>query len=83
MAKKQSNTPEAASGSTSSGLGEKIANFKEYLEESKGELRKVSWPTRKEAWATSITVLVFVFVMSLFLGLLDLGLTRTIEFILS
>lgn len=82
MAKKQSNTPEAASGS-SSGAGSKISEFKEYLEESRGELRKVSWPTRKETWVTSITVLVFVFVMSLFLGLVDLGLTHTIEFILS
>ncbi len=82
MAKKQINAPEAASGSNDSGQS-KISQLVEYFELSKGELRKVSWPTRKETWATSITVLVFVFVMSVFLGLIDMGLSHLIEFILS
>ncbi|AAS97394.1 preprotein translocase subunit SecE [Nitratidesulfovibrio vulgaris] len=83
MAKKQSNAPEAASASSGTSLGDKVTQFRDYVEEAKVELRKVSWPTRKEAWATSMTVLVFVFVMSLFLGFVDLGLTHLIEFILS
>ncbi len=83
MAKKQVQAPEAASGSNDSGSDSKFSNLMEYFSLSKGELRKVSWPTRKETWATSITVLVFVFVMSVFLGLIDMGLSHLIEFILS
>ena len=42
-----------------------------YFKETIGELRKVSWPTRKEATNLTIIVLVVVFSMSAFLGLLD------------
>lgn len=83
MAKKHTNAPDAAPASDATSLGDKVAQLKGYFEESKGELRKVSWPTRKETWATSMAVLVFVFVMSLLLGFMDLGLTNLIKFILS
>lgn len=39
--------------------------------ETVGELRKVSWPTRREATNLTIIVLVVVFVMVLILGTLD------------
>jgi preprotein translocase subunit SecE len=42
-----------------------------FFRESIGELRKVSWPTRKEATNLTIVVLIVVFVMSSFLGILD------------
>jgi len=65
------------------GLAGKIAQFREFLEESKIELKKVTFPTRKETMVTSTAVLVLVFVMALFLGLVDLGLSKIIEAILS
>ena len=46
-------------------------------------MKKVTWPTRKEAVATSVAVLVLVVFMSLFLGVVDLGLAKAIEAILS
>jgi preprotein translocase subunit SecE len=42
-----------------------------YFNETIGELRKVSWPTRKEAFNLTIIVLVVMVLMSLVLGLLD------------
>jgi len=51
--------------------------------ETTGELRKVTWPTKKEAWQmTKIVLLVLVLVGSL-LAILDSGFTKLISFILS
>ncbi len=61
----------------------KLAEFRDYLGESRAELRKVVWPTRKEVRTTCVAVLILVFVMSLFLGLVDFGLSRLVAFILS
>ena len=42
-----------------------------FIRETMGELRKVSWPTRKEAQNLTIVVLIVIFAMSTFLGILD------------
>ncbi len=61
----------------------KIAQLKQFFEESKVELKKVTWPSRKETIATSVAVLVLVFVMSIYLWLVDLGFSQAIQAILS
>ncbi len=65
------------------GVTGKFAALSEYFEESKAELKKVTWPTKKEARMTSLAVLILVVVMSLFLGVVDLGLTKLVELILT
>lgn len=65
------------------GLTGKLGEFKEFFEESKIEIKKVVWPSRKETVATCLAVLVLVLVMSLFLGLVDLGFSKIIAVILS
>ena len=65
------------------GLVQKVRNFVEYLELSRLELRKVTWPSTKETRTTSIAVLIFVIIMSIFLGLVDLGLSKLIGLVLS
>ncbi len=57
--------------------------IKRYLNETIGELRKVSWPTRKEAINLTIVVLVVTLSMSAFLGLLDLLFSNLFSLILS
>ena len=42
-----------------------------YFRETVGELRKVSWPTRREATSLTIVVLIVIALMSTFLGVLD------------
>lgn len=65
------------------GIGEKAHQLKEFFEESKVELKKVTWPSRKETISTSIAVVVLTIVMSLFLWIVDLGLSKIVAFILS
>ncbi|MDL2306988.1 preprotein translocase subunit SecE [Desulfovibrio sp. OttesenSCG-928-C06] len=61
----------------------KAAQAMEFLDESKAELKKVTWPTKKEVRVTTLAVLVLVVVMSIFLGVLDLGLVKAVEAITS
>jgi preprotein translocase subunit SecE len=47
-----------------------------FYRETRAELRKVTWPTRQEAINLTVIVLVVVFSMSVFLGVLDYLFTR-------
>ena len=76
---KDNEQPDGSSG----GVTGSLTTFRNYLEESKAEIKKVNWPTKKEARVTSIAVLVLVTVMAVFLGIVDLGLTKIVEVILS
>ena len=53
-----------------------------YFRETVGELRKVNWPTRKEATNLTIVVLIVTVSMSAFLGFLDFLFTRFFALIL-
>jgi preprotein translocase subunit SecE len=61
----------------------KIENARIFFEESKAELKKVTWPTKKEIRVTTIAVLILVTVMSIFLGIMDFGLVKAVEAITS
>ena len=61
----------------------KLAEFSQYLRESRLELKKVVWPTRKEVLATTLAVLALVSVRCLYLGLVDFGLSKLMQLILS
>ena len=56
--------------------------IKQFLKEVKIELKKVVWPTRKDTIASTSVVLVIVTIIAIFLGLVDLGLSRIIRLIL-
>ncbi len=43
----------------------------DYLKEAKAELKKVTWPTRKETISSTYLVLVMTIVASAYLGLVD------------
>ncbi|OGW08129.1 MAG: preprotein translocase subunit SecE [Nitrospinae bacterium RIFCSPLOWO2_12_39_16] len=58
---------------------EYINRLKIFLNEVKIEMKKVSWPTRKETMYTTSAVIISVFLISFFLGLVDLGLSKLIE----
>jgi len=47
-----------------------------YFSETIGELRKVSWPTRKDAISLTMIVLIVTFSMSSILGFLDFIFTK-------
>ncbi len=54
-----------------------------FLQEVWAELKKVYWPTRKEVSAATMVVVSVVVVIAFFLGLVDFGLTRLVQLILS
>jgi preprotein translocase subunit SecE len=50
-----------------------------YINETTGELRKVSWPTWLEARQLTILVIIVMVAMGLFLGLVDYGANRLLN----
>jgi preprotein translocase subunit SecE len=54
--------------------------FWQFVLESRVELRKVFWPTRQETFTTTVVVLGFVLVASIFFWLLDLMLASVTKF---
>jgi preprotein translocase subunit SecE len=51
----------------------------QFVRESRMELKKVKWPTRKELLASTAVVIVLVMIVSFFLGLIDFGLIKIIR----
>jgi preprotein translocase subunit SecE len=58
------------------------AKTTQFLREVKIELKKVTWPSKKETVASTAVVIVLVMVVSAFLGLVDFGLSNLIRFVL-
>lgn len=57
-------------------------NVKSFLESVKAELGKVTWPTRKETFATTGVVIIIVSLISLYLGVCDIVLSKLMRLIL-
>jgi len=51
----------------------------QFLKDSKAEVMKVKWPTRKELIASTAVVIVLTLIVALFLGLVDFGLIKMIK----
>jgi len=54
----------------------------QFLREVKVELKKVTWPSRKQTMGSTVVVLVIVTIISMFLGLVDAGLSGLIRSVL-
>jgi preprotein translocase subunit SecE len=54
----------------------------QFLREVKVELKKVAWPSRKQTMGSTVVVLVLVFIISAFLGVVDLGLSHLVRLVL-
>ncbi len=53
-----------------------IAKPVNFFREVRAELSKVSWSTKKELIASTILVLTVTVIMAIFIGIVDLGLSR-------
>ena len=56
-----------------------MSKIAEYLKETKGELKHVSWPTKNQAILFTIIVVVFSFAVSIFLGAFDYLFLRILQ----
>jgi preprotein translocase subunit SecE len=55
----------------------------QFLREVKIELKKVTWPSRKQAMGSTVVVLILVVIISVFLGAVDVGLSSLIQVVLN
>lgn len=53
-----------------------------FLREAWAELKKVSWPTRKELFSYTAVVLVTVALIAIFFAVIDLGISQLLALIL-
>jgi len=60
-------------------VAEKIVRF---LKEAKIELKKVTWPTPRQTLASTSVVIIVVIIVSIFLGIVDFGLSKAIRLVL-
>ena len=60
-----------------------IVRFRTFLSEVVAELKKTTWPSRKEVYGTTLVVIVAVLITALYLFVVDKTLERGMTFILS
>jgi len=51
----------------------------DYIRDVRVEMSKVSWPSRRELRDSTLVVIVMVFIMAIFIGIVDRGLTIAFE----
>ena len=54
----------------------------QFLREVKVELKKVAWPSKKQTMGSTAVVLILVFIISAFLGIVDMGLSSLVRLVL-
>jgi preprotein translocase subunit SecE len=59
-----------------------IGNITQFIKDAKVELKKVTWPTPKQTMASTAVVIIIVFIVAIYLGLVDFALAKLVKFIL-
>jgi preprotein translocase subunit SecE len=67
-------------GTTTQG-GNWFVRGRRFLGEVRGELGRVTWPSRREVWATTIVVILTSLVFGIYLFGVDMALTRAVNWI--
>jgi preprotein translocase subunit SecE len=53
--------------------------IKKFLRESRAEMKKVFWPTKKDVWYSTLVVIGLTVVVGCYIGLVDAVLTRLLS----
>ena len=77
--KKQSQVSRAVPAKTKTNFIQATVQF---LREVKIELKKVTWPSRKQTIGSTVVVIALIILISLFLGSVDIGLSSLIRAVL-
>ena len=59
-------------------MREYVAKMTTFLQEVQAETKKVTWPSRRDTLGSTLVVIVAVFVIAGFLGIIDFGLSLLI-----
>jgi len=85
-AKKKVMPPKKKSAATSQPVAKPKDNIftkaAQFLREVKVELKKVAWPSRKQTIGSTAVVIALVMLISLFLGVVDFGISSLIRIVL-
>jgi len=58
-----------------------VTNSLQFLKEVKVEFKKITWPSRKQTVATTAAVLSFTLFIAFYLGLVDLILSKIVQWL--
>ena len=58
-----------------------VQGLREFLQETRVEMKKVTWPTRQDVISTTGVVIATVFFFGVFLWLVDLGVQHGVQYI--
>jgi len=61
--------------------GGRIERMRVFLSEVRNELKRVTWPSQKEVYATTIVVILTSIFFGLYLFILDIGIDRVVTWI--
>ncbi len=61
--------------------GGRLERARLFLSEVRNELKRVTWPSQKEVYATTVVVILTSVFFGLYLFVLDLGLARVVDWI--
>jgi len=59
-----------------------LEKARQFLASSSAELKKVVWPTPKQTLASTSVVVIVVVIVSVFLGIVDFGLSKVVRLVL-
>jgi preprotein translocase subunit SecE len=54
----------------------------QFLSQAKAELKKVTWPTKKQTLASTGVVVIIVVIIAIYLGIIDVILSKLVKYIL-
>ena len=75
-------TPPVASGRARASEPKKKVPLGQFVGEVRAEGRKITWPSRKETWITSVMVFIMVVIASIFFAIVDGTLTFLLQQVL-
>ena len=61
--------------------GGRLERMRLFLSEVRNELKRVTWPSRKEVYATTVVVILTSIFFGLYLFVLDIGIDRLVTWI--
>jgi preprotein translocase subunit SecE len=61
------------------GVGTWVTRVREYIDDLKAEMRRVTWPAKKQVQATTAVVIASVFLFAAYFAVVDLILGRAIN----
>jgi preprotein translocase subunit SecE len=59
-----------------------LGRARRFLSDVRGELSRVTWPTRREVWATTLVVILTSTVFGVYLYVVDIALSELMQFLI-